>query len=669
MDRSRRTAPRGDNQKAPQGAFSYWASAISCPSYVLSIKNVRGRPLSWAVFCFGYAQSRSAGHNGREGAAHKCAVWDSKTKMSFFAELKRRNVVRVGLAYIVIGWLLAQVAEFAFENFGAPEWVLKTFVVLLLLGLPLVLFFAWAFELTPEGVKREKDVDRSQSITPQTGQKLNRLTFTVMALAIAYFAFDKFVINSAPEAESEAAATQVSADPQKSIAVLPFVDMSPGKDQEYFTDGLTENLLNALAQVSELKVAGRTSSFAFKNRNEDLRSIGEQLRVAHVLEGSVQKSGVQIRITAQLINAEDGYHLWSQTYDRTLEDIFAVQDEIANEVAKAMRVALLGHGADAQQPVSQNTGSAYNDYLKGHHEANRGNLQGHERALSYFERALQQDPNLALAWAGQSESQAYVTGFIDTDFVAGFEEARSSALRALELNPDLAEGYVALAGIQQSYDWDWAAAEASFNQALDLRPGDTTTRLQLARLKGVRGRRDEAFADVQQVVEQDPLNWGAQRSLAGGLAARGHFDEALRIFDQLEAADASRTALYWGRGNLWLMQGNYERALHEFSSESFEFLKLTGEAIAYHHLQHREEAVAALQALISTMGESASYQIAAVYAQWADADNAMSWLERGYIIRDPGLPDVGANKLFDPIRDDPRFQAFLRKMKLGEPAL
>lgn len=586
--------------------------------------------------------------------------------MSFVGELKRRNVVRVGIAYAVIGWLLAQVAEFAFENFGAPEWVLKTVVVLLLLGLPLVLFFAWAFELTPEGVKREKDVDRSQSITPQTGQKLNRLTFTVMALAIAYFALDKFVMNSAPEAQPEAAVAEVSADPQKSIAVLPFVDMSPSKDQEYFTDGLTENLLNALAQVSELKVAGRTSSFAFKNRNEDLRSIGEQLRVAHVLEGSVQKSGVRIRITAQLINTEDGYHLWSQTYDRTLEDIFAVQDEIATEVARAMRVALLGHSAEVHEPVSQNTGSAYNDYLKGHHEANRGNLQGHERALSYFERALQQDPNLALAWAGQSESQAYVTGFIDTDFVAGFEEARSSALRALELNPDLAEGHVALAGIQQSYDWDWAAAEASFKRALALRPGDTTIRLQLASLKSSLGRRDEAFADVQQVVEQDPLNWGAQRSLATGLAARGRFDEALRIFDQLEAADASRTALYWGRGNLWLQQGNYERALQEFSRESFEFLKLTGEAIAYHHLQQREEAVAALQTLISTMGESASFQIAVVYAQWGDADNAMSWLERGYIIRDPGLQGIGFSTLFDPIREDTRFQAFLRKMKLGD---
>ena len=585
--------------------------------------------------------------------------------MSFFAELKRRNVVRVGLTYIVVSWLLAQVAEFAFENFGAPEWVLKTFVVLLLLGLPLVLFFAWAFELTPEGVKREKDVDRSQSITAQTGQKLNRITIAVMALAIGYFAIDKFVLNDGAESPPGSASTPVSAELQRSIAVLPFVDMSPAKDQEYFTDGLTENLLNALAQLSELKVAGRTSSFAFKNRNEDLRSIGEQLRVAHVLEGSVQKSGVQIRITAQLINAEDGYHLWSQTYDRTLEDIFAVQDEIANEVAKAMRVTLLGH-TDSEQPVSQDTGSAYNDYLKGHHEANRGNMQGHEQALVHFQSALQQDPNLALAWAGLAESQDYITGYSDTDFAAGYEEARRSALRALELNPDLPEAHVALSGIQQSHDWDWAAAEASLQRALELRPGDASIRLKLARLKNLRGRFDEAFAEVQQVVAQDPLNWDAQRSLAYDLARRERYDEAMQIYDRLEEFDGDRTALYFGRGFVRLMQGDYVKALDEFENEPFEFLGLTGEAIAYHHLERRDDAVVALQSLVSTAGESASFQIAAVYAQWGDADNAMTWLERGYIIRDPGLAYLNGNFLFDPLRDDPRFQALLRKMKFAD---
>lgn len=585
--------------------------------------------------------------------------------MSFFAELKRRNVVRVGLAYIVISWLLAQVAEFAFENFGAPEWVLKTFVVLLLLGLPLVLFFAWAFELTPEGVKLEKNVDRSQSITTQTGQKLNRLTLVVMALAIAYFAIDKFVLSTTPEAGPEPVAAVSGAELQKSIAVLPFVDMSPSKDQEYFTDGLTENLLNALAQVSELRVAGRTSSFAFKNRNEDLRGIGEQLGVAHILEGSVQKSGLQVRITAQLINAEDGYHLWSQTYDRTLEDIFAVQDEIAAEVAKAMRVTLLGHGTEAHQAASQNTTDAYNEYLKGHYEAGRGSVANHEQALVHFERALQLDPNLALAWAGKSDSLAIITGFTDADFSIGYEAARASALRALALDPELPEAYLALAEIQQAYDWDWEAAEATLRRALTLRPGDADIRLTLAVLKSSLGARDEALADIQQVVAQDPLNWRAQRSLAIALANRGKVEEAFPIYDRLVEVDGSRTALYWNRGYARMVQGDYQRALDEFSRESLVFLRITGLAIAYHHLQKRDEAVAALQELIISAGESASYQIAAVYAQWGDADNAMSWLERAYVIRDPGLQYLTVGALFDPIKDDPRFQAFLRKMKFA----
>lgn len=585
--------------------------------------------------------------------------------MSFFAELRRRNVVRVGLAYIVISWLLAQVAEFAFENFGAPEWVLKTFVVVLLLGLPLVLVFAWAFELTPEGVKLERDVDRSQSITAQTGKKLNKLTIVVMALAIAYFALDKFVLSDALEAQPAAATVEAGAQSQNSIAVLPFVDMSPGKDQEYFTDGLTENLLNALAQLRDLRVAGRTSSFAFKNRNEDLRGIGEQLGVAHILEGSVQKSGEQVRITAQLINAEDGYHLWSDTYDRTLEDIFAVQDEIASEVAKAMRVTLLGHAAGTHQSVARNTTNAYNEYLKGHYEAERGNLAGHQQALVHFERALELDPGLALAWAGQSASRSFVTGFVDTDFAAGYEDARASAIRALELDPELPEAYKALADVQQSFDWDWAATEESLNRALSLRPGDTRTRLQLAFLKAALGKRDEAFADVQQVVEQDPLNWNAQGGLAMMLVRRGRFDEAMRIYDHLVQVDAKRTSLYWSRGYAWFAQGEYEKALDEFAKEPFVFLQLTGEAIAYHHLQQQDKAVVALQELISTMGESAAFQIASVYAQWGDADNAMTWLERGYVIRDPGLQYLTMSKLFDSLRDDERFKAFVQKMGLG----
>ena len=592
--------------------------------------------------------------------------------MSLFQELKRRNVFKVGIAYVVVSWLAAQVLQLVIESFGAPDWVMKTVLVLMGMGLLFALFFAWAFELTPEGLKRESEVDRTQSITPQTGRKLNYTIYFVMLLAIAYFAYDNFMLRRTPAVVPELAATQtvaeeadteVQSEPDKSVAVLPFVDMSPEKDQEYFTDGLTENLLNALAQLGDLKVAGRTSSFAFKNKNEDLRSIGEQLGVAHLLEGSVQKSGERIRITAQLISVGDGYHLWSETYDRTLEDIFAVQDEIAGEVARSMQVTLLGEGdvSDPSAP-SQNAGAAYNDYLKGLYESHQDSMESNERAVSYYRRALEQDPNLALAWAGLAMSLDYITGFGDGDFTAGFEEARASALRALEINPDLPEGHLALAGIQQSLDWDWQAAEASLNRALALRPGDTEIRRQLALLKNMRGKSEEAFSEYQLVAEQDPLDLRAQLALAGAYSRRGQYDEAIEILDDIIEKDPSRPRLHWQRGAAYLKQGHYQMALDEISKESFEFFKLTGQAIAYHHLQQRDEAVAALQTLISTMGESSSYQIAEVYAQWGDADNAMSWIERGYIIRDPGLQFINMDTLFDPIREDPRFQAFLQKM-------
>jgi len=598
--------------------------------------------------------------------------------LSLFNELKRRNVFKVAIAYVVVAWLVTQVLQLVFESFGTPDWVMKTVLVLMAMGLVFALFFAWAFELTPEGLKREHEVDRSQSITRETGKKLNYTIMGVMALALAYFAYDKFVLSgnreaalveAAQTAPSQAATTS-PAEPEKSVAVLPFVDMSPGQDQAYFTDGLTENLLNALAQLSGLKVAGRTSSFAFKGRNEDLRSIGEQLGVANLLEGSVQKSGERVRITAQLVGAGNGYHLWSQTYDRTLEDIFAVQDEIAGEVAKAMKVALLGQ-QDSAAParVSKDAGAAYNDYLKGLYERNLDNMESNERAIGYFRRALDEDPNLALAWAGLAESQNYVTGYSDTDFTAGYEEARASALRALEIEPDLPEGLMALAGIQTSYDWDWAAAEASLSRALELRPGDTKIRGQLALLKAIRGKREESFTEYQLVAEQDPLDLRAQMTLAKALANRGRYDEALAILDHVREVDPTRPALYWNRATLFFRQGNYQQGVGECHAESYEFWKFTCEAIGYHHLGQRQQAEEALQSLINTAGESASYQIAEVYAQWGDPDNAMTWLERGYRIRDPGLQYLVLDSFMDPIREDSRFQALVDRMNFGGKAL
>jgi TolB-like protein len=268
--------------------------------------------------------------------------------MSFFEELKRRNVVRVGVAYVVIGWVTAQIAEFAFENFGAPDWVLKTIVVILLLGLPIALFFAWAFEMTPDGVKREKDVDRSESITSMTGRKLDRLIIAALVLAVAYFLWDRQtgveqLESIAPPAAAETAEVEqppVAGTDPRSIAVLPFVNMSSDQEQEWFSDGLTEEILNSLARTPDLLVAARTSSFKFKGSPEDIPTIAASLGVAHILEGSVRSSGDQLRVTAQLIRASDGFHLWSQTYDRNPEEVIAIQEEIAIEIAIALETAM-----------------------------------------------------------------------------------------------------------------------------------------------------------------------------------------------------------------------------------------------------------------------------------------------------------------------------------------
>jgi len=302
---------------------------------------------------------------------------------------------------------LAQVAEFAFENFGAPEWVLKTFVVVLLLGMPLALFFAWAFELTPEGLKREVEVDRTSSITPQTGRKLDRLIIAGLVIAVVYFAW-----NSQREpvpAEAPAAETAVVADigpDARSIAVLPFVNMSSDEEQEWFADGLTEELLNSLARMPDLLVAARTSSFGYKGSTDSIPNIAKALGVAHVLEGSVRRGNDRLRITAQLIRAADGFHLWSETYDRSPDDVIAIQEDLAIEIARALETAMDPEALE--EMVSAGTASvpAYEAYLKGLALITRANATGDANAgdesLEKFEEATRIDPKFSSAYAQQS---------------------------------------------------------------------------------------------------------------------------------------------------------------------------------------------------------------------------------------------------------------------------
>ena len=372
--------------------------------------------------------------------------------MSFFAELQRRNVIRVGIAYVVVAWVIAQVAEFAFENFGAPDWVLKSLVVVLVLCLPIVLIVAWAYELTPEGIKLEKEVDRDESITSQTGRKLDRTIIVVLALALAWFAWDKFVVTTETEPAmtvatetagktKEAEQKEVARD--KSVAVLPFVAMSSGPDDEYFADGLTEEILNSLAQLPELLVTARTSAFSFKGQDLPVDDIASKLGVKHVVEGSVRRSGDRLRVTAQLIRAADGFHLWSENYDSTSDDAITVQENIAERIAGALDVVLDDEKRDAMRRAGLRNPEAFTLYQKGldYYERAHGEmdqLEGLRLANEYFEQVMDKVPEFWAVYANHSDLYVHmlndaVTSQLEDDFTKEtLADAYESALADYE---------------------------------------------------------------------------------------------------------------------------------------------------------------------------------------------------------------------------------------------
>jgi len=605
--------------------------------------------------------------------------------MSLFKELKRRNVIRVAAAYLIIGWLLAQVSATLESALHMPEWFDTMVVTVMLIGFPIALIISWVYELTPDGIKKEKDIQPDESIVQETSKKLNYIT-VVAALAVAgMFAWqqmnppqqdsrdivdgenDTEVVDKIPENKNNSVipvktgiqshdATQVN---DKSIAVLPFVDLSPAKDQEYFTDGLTENLLHALAQIREIKVAGRTSSFAFKNHNVDLREIGKTLNVQKLLEGSVQKSGKRIRITAQLINADDGIHIWSKKYDRDLVDIFAVQDEITAAVVMALRQSILGK--DELNGGYNGNFDAYNAYLLGLNYLKKRNIESFELAIKEFKKALDIDPSMALAWAGLSQAYSDKTGF-GTYFASGYEQARVAALKAVELDPNLPEAYLALADIQKSYDWDWDGAEDSLNRAYSLRPNDAEIMSKLAMLKWDRGKHTEALKDTELALALDPLNESIQGQRTRMLYYFNRYQEILPFAQEQAKKYPERGALHNMLGLTYYQLGDYKQALEVIEHEKFTFLRLELEAILYHKLGKKSLAKQKLKELTDNFKDDVSWQVASVYAAWGDADQAFAALNRGFEARDPGLVFIQESKWFDPYHEDPRYAAFLKKM-------
>ena len=423
---------------------------------------------------------------------------------NFFAELKRRNVYKVAVAYAVVGWLLIQVATQVFPFLDIPNWAIRLVILLTALGFPIALIIAWAFELTPEGIRRTEDADAAGQRS--RGGIWMALIVIAAALSLGLFFLGRYSAgnarpqNPASRGSGAAGSEAVIAVPEKSVAVLPLLNESGDPKDEYFSDGLSEELIAALAQINGLKVIGRSSSFRFKNRHEEPKAIGEKLGVSTLLEGTVRKQDDRVRIVAELVNAADGIALWTRTFDRELKDIFAVQEEIARAVAESLKVTLLGsQDRSALRGASSNV-EAHNAYLQGHFHFQRRNLEDYRKAVAYFDQAIQLDPNYALAYAERSEAWSFIGDLTGQSAIA-WPKSKSDAEKAVAIAPELAEAHAALGWIRFFVDWKFAEGLNELKRAKELSPANPTANDLLARAIVYLGRVDEAERQARYAVE------------------------------------------------------------------------------------------------------------------------------------------------------------------------
>jgi TolB-like protein/Tfp pilus assembly protein PilF len=467
--------------------------------------------------------------------------------MNLIQELKRRNVFKVAIAYVVASWLLLQVTDVLVPILTLPDWAARLIFLFLLVGFIPALIFAWAFELTPDGLKKEKEVDRSKSIAPQTGRKLDRTIMAIMGVALIYFVVDKFFLNTATINEQPVAETaQVEESTLQSIAVLPLADMSPLGDHEYFSDGLTEELLNILAKVKDLRVAGRTSSFAFKGKNEDLREIAKKLDVKSILEGSVRKDDARnkVRITLQLINAEDGYHLWSETYDRDMDDIFTIQEEIAIEVAKALKITLLGNEGIDSQTLATTDLNAYDLYLRGLNGLNEFSYASVEQAENDFKQSLELDPaympsqiGLVRAWQMQAN-----TGLISD--AQSINRGKPLLDQVLKNDPQNVEALVLQAFFLRQ-DQDFDGAESLYRQALEIEPRNVFALNDLGGFLRDRERIEEAMPYIRRAAQIEPYSSEIQNELCWSYLWLSALEDALFACERMREIDPENPGGYY----------------------------------------------------------------------------------------------------------------------------
>ncbi len=574
---------------------------------------------------------------------------------SFFAELKRRNVLRAAAVYAAAVWAFGQGLSQFSPALGLPDWTTRWFLVAAIIGFPIWLAFAWFYEFTPQGLKRESEIAPSESITAHTGRKLDFWIIGILAVAVVLLVTDRFVVHKGSAAIAE-----------KSIAVLPLANESGDKDQQYFSDGLSEDFINALSQFDGLKVIGRNSAFQFRNSKDDAQTIGAKLRVAHLLEGSVRREGDTVRISAALTNTKDASTLWSQHYDRPYKDLFALQDEITNAVTSALKATLLeGNGAVVQsdRPPGGNL-DAYSAYLRGNFADRINTKAGDLQAIDFFNEAIRLDPRYAQAYAALSfawtaHAAQYLTGI---PMQRAYTKSREVASIALSLRPDLASAHQALAYLLQTADFNWAAADAEFRRAAQLDPN--SGRHMWGVLLATMGKTEPAVQLTEAALASDPLSATGYNWLAQFLGALGRLDAAKTAIGKAIELQPQAEGQHETLAIIEIQRGDAQAALDTAQQESPGVWQDAALALARQIGGDRAAADAALKSLVERQAENATYQIAQVYALRGDPDKMFEWLDRAWTNHDPGISSL----LYDPFilryQHDPRFAAFCHKVGL-----
>jgi len=580
---------------------------------------------------------------------------------NFFAELKRRNVYKVAVAYAVVAWLLVQIATQVFPFFEIPNWAVRLVVLVLIAGFPVALVFSWAFEITPEGIVRESEIESGKSITHHTGRKIVALTIVLAVVATGLLIF-QFV---RPRSTSPSAATISN----KSIAVLPFDNLSGDPQNAYFSEGVQDEILTRLAKIAELKVISRTSTQRFKSAPNDLRQIAQQLGVENILEGSVQKANDQVRVNVQLINALTDAHLWADTYDRKLTDIFAVETEIAKTVADVLQAKLTGSEQHviAARPTANS--EAHQLYLKGRFFWNKRTGDDLKKSIDYFQQAIAADPNYALAYAGVADAYVFLPGYTAGSPQDCYPKAKAAAKKALELDDTLAEAHTTLAIALLLYDFDFAQAIREFQHAIELNPNYATAHQQYGNIGLIDlGRFDDAIAEGNRAAELDPLSLVINADVGANYYYARRYDEAIAQLRKTLEMDPGYYYAYITLGEALEMKGAGDTAIAEYQkaralNDDPSVLGLL--AHAYAASGTKTEALKILDQLkaLSKQRYVAAYSFTLVYLGLGDKEEALHWLEQSYQDRAGGdIEGIRVDPFLDSLRGDPRFEALAEKV-------